>query len=473
MNNKYVIQRLILVCVFLIPSISYSGGMESQMDRVYLEMENYSKPGSFETQRRSGYTGGRYTMKSQIVNENLVSFAAPSARGGCGGIDVFGGSFSFVNSDQIVQLLRAVASNAKGYAFQLAMDNVCPDCMKWMNELQSKVQNLNSNMSNSCQLAQGLVNSAVNKTGLDVKEQTEHTLESTFEGIGEDFTDLKTHIGSSQTAIKQRFNAQPDAVDDKSGAVVYKALKAQNVASWFTGGDELLLETIMTMTGSFVVGGIEQGANGQGDTTKKWVLPGNELRIIDLIEGITGAKIYDCSRDTITDHCRIAQTNTKSVDIRGIKERLLETFTGPTGVITRIKNKNLNATLTNEQKGVLASMPSSIGSKIFEITPLSPGAAEEIVLQTIDAVALEYVYALVKTSFSATKKALYDSKDPYLPLNEEQLKVSKAALEEEYSILSDKYGSLNDINDHYNKLLKNIQKPKYIDADTQKGNKPG
>lgn len=32
-----------------------------------------------------------------------------------------------MNADQIVQLMRAVAANAKGYAFQLALDNVFPD----------------------------------------------------------------------------------------------------------------------------------------------------------------------------------------------------------------------------------------------------------------------------------------------------------------------------------------------------------
>ncbi len=52
----------------------------------------------------------------------------PSFSAGCGGIDLFGGSFSFINMNQFVDLMRAVASNAAGYAFQLAINAMCPDC---------------------------------------------------------------------------------------------------------------------------------------------------------------------------------------------------------------------------------------------------------------------------------------------------------------------------------------------------------
>ncbi|RFC87550.1 conjugal transfer protein TraH, partial [Klebsiella pneumoniae] len=60
-------------------------------------------------------------------DENLVSFAPPSWKAGCGGVDLLGRTIKKKKTDQIVQLLRAVAANAKGYAFQLALDNVFPD----------------------------------------------------------------------------------------------------------------------------------------------------------------------------------------------------------------------------------------------------------------------------------------------------------------------------------------------------------
>ena len=41
--------------------------------------------------------------------------------------------------NQFVDLMRAVASNAAGYAFQLAINAMCPDCGNTMSDLQKKV----------------------------------------------------------------------------------------------------------------------------------------------------------------------------------------------------------------------------------------------------------------------------------------------------------------------------------------------
>ena len=72
--------------------------------------------------------------------------------------------------------MRAVASNAAGYAFQLAINAMCPDCGNVMSDLQKKVQQLNQMFSNSCQLAQGLVNDAASvlpdKVQSDMKMST-------------------------------------------------------------------------------------------------------------------------------------------------------------------------------------------------------------------------------------------------------------------------------------------------------------
>lgn len=82
----------------------------------------------------------------------------------------------FHNMNQFVDLMRAVASNAAGYAFQLAIYAMCPDCGNVMSDLQKKVQQLNQMFFNSCQLAQGLVNDAASvlpdKVQSDMKMST-------------------------------------------------------------------------------------------------------------------------------------------------------------------------------------------------------------------------------------------------------------------------------------------------------------
>jgi len=457
-------------------SMSLSGassatGMQSQLDNIFLEMENYTAPGSYETQRRSAYFGGRYTYKTAIFDENLISMQLPSARGGCGGIDIFGGSFSFVNSDQIVALLRQVASNAQGYAFQLAMDNMCPDCMKWMNELQAKMQALNSNLSNSCQLAQGIIND-VSETVFKKKEEENLSIMATLQGVGEDFADVSKHVGSALTSARRMFDADPVAFNDTTGSVVYKALKQHSAENWFAGGDEELLETIMSMTGTVVVGGLVTGEEGDGDTTEIWILPGNKLTILDLIDGAQNQEIYDCSLDIDTNNCRIEPDNTQTINIEGLKEKILNAFTGPNGLITWVRLRNVNGAMTTEQQNVLAAMPHAIGSKIFQLAPLSPEAATQLVNDSIDAITLEYIHRLLQRSYDAVLIALSNHKSDYKPKALEELEKSRAILNTEYRTLAENYGSIRDIETYYNEIIKNVQKPKYLSADSQSGNKP-
>lgn len=470
--NKLIERTILLIFSFSISASVFAAGMQTQLDNIFTEMENYTAPGSYETQRRSAYFGGRYTYKTQIYDENLISMRLPSARGGCGGIDIFGGSFSFVNSDQIVQLLRQVAANAKGYAFQLAMDNMCPDCMKWMNELQTKMQALNGNLSNSCQLAQGIINDSTNMLPFKVKEKTEHSITASLTGVGEDFVDVAKHIGSADTAVKRLFDSDPDAFDDTTGSVVYKALKQHSAQNWFAGGDEELIETIMSMTGTVVVGDLVTGEEGSGETTQIWVLPGNKLTIKDMIDGAVNKEIYDCSADGDTDHCRISPSDTKNIDVDGLKQKILTAFTGPNGLITWIRIQNVNGALSVEQRNVLAAMPHAIGSKIFELAPLSPEAAEQLVTDSIDAITLEYIHRLIQGSFDAVQIALANHENSYKPSALQELEKSRLALDTEYAALPESFGSIKEIESHYNEIIKNVHKPKYLSPDSQQSNKP-
>lgn len=466
-----IVLFVLSLCLTLFPLFGFSAGLQTQLDQMYSDMENYTSPGAYETARRSAYYGGRYTYKTKIFDENLVSLRMPSARGGCGGIDVFGGSFSFVNSDQIVQLLRSVASNARGYAFQLAMDNMCPDCSKWMNELQTKVQALNDQLSNSCQLAQGIINDSANLLPFKVKEQTNASITKSLDGAGDDFADVSKSIRNTATAARRWFDSDPDSFNESTGSEVYKALMAHSASSWFVGGDTQLIEEIQSMTGSIVKGGLVTGQEGTGEDTEIIILPGNKITIIDLINGSADKEIYDCSADTVTSNCRISPSNTKTVDIGGLRARILDAFTGDSGLITMIRNRELGQELNQTQRNVLAAMPASIGSKIYELAPISPDAAESLINKSIDAITLEYVYNLVKQAFEAVDVALASSESDYKTKTVEEMKKSRMVLEQEYASLSDKFGSIDKIEEHYTYLLKNVPKPQYVTGDTQRGTK--
>ena len=84
-------------------------------------MSNTTDAGRYDTMRRGVITGGRFSARTKITRANLMYFDPPSMSAGCGGIDLFGGSFSFINKDQLIQLARATAQNAVGLLFESAL----------------------------------------------------------------------------------------------------------------------------------------------------------------------------------------------------------------------------------------------------------------------------------------------------------------------------------------------------------------
>ena len=170
-------------------------GIGEEMNRMFGDMTNVTEPGVYETQRRGVIAGGSVRNRSRIMTENPVSLTVPSVRAGCGGIDLFGGSLSFINGDQFIELLRSIASNAKGYAFQIALSSMCEKCSQYMETLQKKVQALNQYFGNSCQLAQGAVNDTLSAFGQ--KGLTDASLLSAAEGTADLFTSWSSADGTS------------------------------------------------------------------------------------------------------------------------------------------------------------------------------------------------------------------------------------------------------------------------------------
>ncbi len=148
----------------LTPTLSHPGNLNAEMQAMFNELGalgNVTSPGAFRGQAMNLYTGGSLMMRSPGKNYPLLQAQLPSLKAGCGGIDLFGGAFSFINKDQFVALLRNIGSNAVGYAFKLALQSISPDIDKLLTELQDQINKINAMNINSCEAAQALVNGLV------------------------------------------------------------------------------------------------------------------------------------------------------------------------------------------------------------------------------------------------------------------------------------------------------------------------
>ncbi|MEY4566434.1 MAG: hypothetical protein RLY14_1404 [Planctomycetota bacterium] len=135
-----------------------SAGLLGDMNSMFLS--NATSATSIKTKDRVGIMGGAYAMRAPIKSVTIIAYDAPRLDAGCGGIDLYGGSFSFINSQQLVQIFRQVAANAAGLAFKAAIKAISPSLDSLMGEFQSLMQNMNNLSKNSCQMSHMVIDPA-------------------------------------------------------------------------------------------------------------------------------------------------------------------------------------------------------------------------------------------------------------------------------------------------------------------------
>lgn len=96
--------------------------------------------------------GGGLQMRAPTVNIQPLTITAPSVKAGCGGIDATFGALSYLNVDQIVQLLEGMMAAAPGVMFDMALNAICPSCSKTLSKLAEMANQVNGMNLDSCSL---------------------------------------------------------------------------------------------------------------------------------------------------------------------------------------------------------------------------------------------------------------------------------------------------------------------------------
>lgn len=141
---------LAAMCLFVLAG-SARAGIMADLNSMF--MSNSTAAGTFTTRDRVGIYGGGYSMRTPVHNINVVAFDPPRMNAGCGGVDLYGGSFTFLNGSELITIFRNVASNAAGLAFKAAIKAISPSLDSLMTEFQTLLQNMNNLAKNSCSLA--------------------------------------------------------------------------------------------------------------------------------------------------------------------------------------------------------------------------------------------------------------------------------------------------------------------------------
>lgn len=316
--------------------------VESEMNSYYTDTGaasvNITGPTAYNSQAGGYYSGG--SLYSRFPQKNLqpINIQLPSAKAGCGGIDIFSGSFSFANSDQYVALAKSVINSAKGYVFKLAISALSGLIGAKLDDVQGIINAINSANINSCQAAQGLVNSAINAADLSATLTCQSQTNKL--GITEDWSAAMQRCTSQASRKDATQQAQSSSDPDAKALSAFDTGLPRNL-TWkmlksngeFSSRSDQWNEMMMNMIGTIVV---SAGAGDDGNSVRYY---GGDLdKIMQALiygSGSGDIEIYGCQGGYGEDQCLTLTRKNISInssnsfkglvlaDLRSIKSRIL------------------------------------------------------------------------------------------------------------------------------------------------------
>ncbi|WP_093088165.1 conjugal transfer protein TraH [Sphingobium sp. AP50] len=280
-----------------------NANVASEMNSFFSETgsaANVTGPSAFQGQAAGYYSLGNVWTRLPQKSVSPFNLQLPNARAGCGGIDLFSGSFSFINASEIVAMLKATANNALGFAFKLAIDSVSPEIGKVMDEFSQKAQLLNQMNISSCETAQALVGGIW--PTIDTTRATICEAVGNSQGVFSDWAASRqgcNNGGSRDSTIANNSDtALKDQLVGENHNYTWEALKK---SAKFGAFDQDFSEYIMTLVGTIVTRPSTDSSVG-GNVIM--VGPAEEAVVTALLDGTENApvvKMLQCNDSNCYD----------------------------------------------------------------------------------------------------------------------------------------------------------------------------
>lgn len=243
--------------IFMTTETTVNAGLNEALNGM---MSNATAAQSFQTLTSQGYSFGGVSLRTPIQNINLIAFDPPRMSGGCGGIDLYGGSFSFISGQQLVTLLRSIVQQAASALFWAGIQAISPDIANVMSKFQKMVQDMNSMLSNTCAVAHQLVSGSFNTEDAGTLASDGSALVDAASGAA---SDMFSGFGLGSSASQAANINSAIQYDPSTGNLTWKALMGSNTsqtlgdpASIFGANNQLLdNEVMMTIMGTAIVTG--------------------------------------------------------------------------------------------------------------------------------------------------------------------------------------------------------------------------
>lgn len=415
---------------------------------------NYTAPGAFRGQTFNTYTGGSLFLRAPNKVYQLAAIQFPSAKAGCGGIDVFGGSFSHISATEFRNMLRNITAALPGIAFQLALESVSPllgGLTKWAKGLETWINNARIN---SCETAKALVSTAAESIGYSAQEAcADIAIEM---GLETDRDAARRRCASDRAGIlaSARVSTDPN-IRNKApfvGNLTWKAL--QHAGAYL---DDAERELIMSMVGTLIVYPEETGRDPDPIapmlTSISHLLYGQANAIP---AGNVTQHLLRCNNTTDCDVVTVDTTYVHTPFTKKVED-MMRSIASRIASRTAIPNNSPEVGFVNQTTEPVYKML-SIGATI----PGS-GLADSLIGQYRDVIAADYAYVFLERNLRLGMAAL----DKDFTLSSMQQKKADGIrqraqgillqLAQEKNLLYQKVGSFKAVSSHLEQLERQLR----------------
>ena len=451
------VAALCALSLLVLQPAAHAGDLNTEVTNMFNNLGavgNYTAPGAFKGQTFNTFTGGNLYLRSPNKTYQLAAIQFPSAKGGCGGIDLFGGSFSHISAAEFRNMLRNITAALPGIAFQLALEAVSPllgGLTKWAKGLETWINNARIN---SCETAKAIVSTAAEAAGYSSQETcADLAIEM---GLESDRDAARRRCASDRPGVLGSARTSTDAgVRNKApfvGNLTWKALQ-------YAGGqlDDAERELIMSVVGTVIFH--PEDANRDPEPIAPTL-----TSISQLLYGQGGG----AGGTAVTQHllrcndysqCDVVTLDTaySHTPFTAKVEALMRSIADKIATRTAIANDSAEVGFVNQTTEPVYKML-SIGSTI----PGS-GLSDSLIAQYRDLIAADYAYVFLERNLRIGMAAL--DKDFMLQQGQreraQQIRQRAQAmllqLSQEKNLLYQKVGSFRAVSSHLEQLERQLQ----------------
>ena len=319
-------------------------GVNQDLTRFFDDLDyasNTTNGSAYKGQAANHYSGGSAYIRTPITQAQLAAFTPPSIAAGCGGIDLYSGGFSHINSDELVKMGKNIVSSAIPFAVDLALQTWAPQIKNIKDRLEQIAKEINALAVNSCEAAQVGVASLAGFADIGEKKYICATM-ATQNNRFADWAGAKNGCDTAETN-RQVANATKDGAMKNLIAANRNIIWYSILANDFLSRDPELAEFFMSLSGTIIYDGNLTAHR------KPSLLTGNNNMVKVMLEG-GAVQAYRCD-DRGKEKCLSPTLRNITFDKQNtFKTKIIKTLNE---IVTKYQD---DTPLTVEQQSFLESV---------------------------------------------------------------------------------------------------------------------